>query len=78
MACVGLERVQGVKPIQQCTRENEPTFQDAGLASTTCYGQRKQSHVRSAVTHNTRNRRMIRVGWSEHGILAFGVMTRFF
>ena len=45
MACVGSEQTQGLKPIQQCTREGEPTSQDAGLASTTCYGQRKQSHV---------------------------------
>ena len=28
----------------------------------TCHGQRKQSHVRSAVTYNTRNEWMIRVG----------------
>jgi len=28
----------------------------------TCHGQRKQSHVRSAVTFNTRNEWMIRVG----------------
>ncbi|QSO51101.1 hypothetical protein JZ785_19895 [Alicyclobacillus curvatus] len=45
MACVGSEQTQGLKPIQQCSREGEPTSQDAGLASTTCYGQRKQSHV---------------------------------